>query len=207
MRWGLAMCLGGAALLTAFPVQADEAIARRLAALQALVDPESARAAARHQAAKPGGGAGGAVSGCLQSTWWRATSYGVRSRTERAIRDASLRFGIDTRLIRSVIRHESNYDPRAVSPVGAMGLMQLMPGTARELGVVCPFDPRENVLGGTRYLSRMYRLLGTWPRAVAAYHAGPGNVRAGRIPSVTRRYVTRVLRTWSSQRFATIHLD
>ena len=103
---------------------------------------------------------------------------------------------LDPRLIRSVIRHESNFDPKAVSSQGAMGLMQLMPGTARELGVTCAFDPRQNVLGGSRYLRRMRDELGSWPRALAAYHAGPTRVRSGRLPGETRRYVARVLTSW-----------
>ena len=74
--------------------------------------------------------------------------------------------------------------------------MQLMPETAHRMGVVCPFDPRENVLGGARYLRQLHDRLGSWPRSLAAYHAGPGRVEAGRIPAETHRYVKRVLRTW-----------
>jgi soluble lytic murein transglycosylase-like protein len=99
-----------------------------------------------------------------------------------------------------VIRHESAWDPDAVSHAGAMGLMQLMPGTAEDLGVVCPFDPRENVLGGTRYLRELRDLLGSWTRAVAAYHAGPARVALGEIPDETRRYVRRVIGSWEPGR-------
>nr|MDJ0868255.1 lytic transglycosylase domain-containing protein [Myxococcota bacterium] len=76
------------------------------------------------------------------------------------------------------------------------GLMQLMPATARELGVSCPFDPRENVLGGTRYLRWMRDRMGSWPRALAAYNAGPARIESGHWPAETRRYVARVMRRW-----------
>ena len=74
--------------------------------------------------------------------------------------------------------------------------MQLMPQTARALGANCPFDPRENVMAGTRYLRRLRDRFGSWPLAVVAYHAGPTRVEENRIPGETRRYVRRVLRTW-----------
>jgi soluble lytic murein transglycosylase-like protein len=160
---------------------ADESLERRLAALRAVVVPIRAAPATLPSSACTGRDAPREVA---------------RERTELAIRDASVRFGLDPRLIRSVIRHESNYDPKAVSSRGAMGLMQLMPGTARELGVTCAFDPRQNVLGGSRYLRRMRDELGSWPRALAAYHAGPARVRSGRLPGETRRYVARVLASW-----------
>ena len=119
------------------------------------------------------------------------------ARSIRALRDASLRFAVDESLIRSVIRHESAYDVNAVSHKGAMGLMQLMPATARELGVRCAFDPRQNVLGGTRYLRELRDRLGAWSRAIAAYNAGPARVESGRrLPRETVVYVDRVLGSW-----------
>ena len=78
----------------------------------------------------------------------------------------------------------------------------LMPGTAEQLGVYCPFDPRENVLGGTRYLRLLHDRLGSWRRALAGYHAGPRRVESGRIPAVTRAYVERIMRTWRGGRVA-----
>ncbi|AYH41972.1 lytic transglycosylase domain-containing protein [Azoarcus sp. DN11] len=100
-------------------------------------------------------------------------------------------------LIHAVIRVESNYDPRAVSPKGAVGLMQLMPRTARAMGVVDARNPAENIRGGARYLKRLLEMFGNdVGRAVAAYNAGPGAVvRSGGMPpfAETRRYVPRVI--------------
>lgn len=171
---------------------ADEAIGRRLAALRAIADPSVARAAAARAPA-----ASRATRGaCSAAAWWRLSDYGLRSRIDEAVRDASARYRVESKLVRSVIRHESNFNPDAVSHAGAMGLMQLMPGTARELGVVCPHEPRENVLAGTRYLREMYLQFGSWPKAIAAYNAGPARVAAGRYPRETRVYVRRVIASW-----------
>ena len=120
----------------------------------------------------------------------------TRLEVMRAVSDASLRYGVSTKLIRSVIRHESNGQPGAVSHAGAMGLMQLMPGTARELGVACAFDPRQNIMGGTRYLRELRDRFGSWRLALAAYNAGPARAESGRWPNETKRYVEQVLRTW-----------
>jgi soluble lytic murein transglycosylase-like protein len=189
-------CFTALLLVVASSAAADEAIARRLGALKSLVDPAAARPVSGPQAP--------AHPACAVGAWWRLTEYGVRSRTDGAIRDASLRFAVDPDLIRAVIRHESAYDVHAVSRKGAMGLMQLIPETARRMGVVCPFDPRENVLGGTRYLRRLRDRLGSWPRSLAAYHAGPRRVEEGRVPAETHRYVARVLRTWQPWRAGTL---
>ncbi|MCQ4347450.1 lytic transglycosylase domain-containing protein [Pseudomonas stutzeri] len=101
-------------------------------------------------------------------------------------------------LLHAVIRSESNYDPLAVSGRGAIGLMQLMPDTARALGVSDPWDPAANIHGGARYLRQLLQMFdGDLSLALAAYNAGPGAVlRQGRaIPpyAETRRYVPQVM--------------
>ncbi len=112
------------------------------------------------------------------------------------IEEAAAVTDLSLHLIAAVVWVESAGRPDAVSPAGAQGLMQLMPQTARELGVANPFDPRENLHAGSRYLHQMLRRFGTLPLALAAYNAGPGRVeRYGDIPpfAQTRAYVRRVL--------------
>ncbi len=112
------------------------------------------------------------------------------------IQEAAERYNVPAHLVRAVIRVESNFRPHVVSSAGAKGLMQLMPGTAAEMGVSDVFDPRQNIFGGTRYLRVLInQFKGDAKLAIAAYHAGPGIVSSrGEIPyKATKRYVKAVL--------------
>ncbi len=117
---------------------------------------------------------------------------------QAGIHKAAARYDLPPALIQAVIRAESNFEVRAVSPAGAMGLMQLMPATASALGVEDAFDIEQNIDGGARYLRRMLRQFnGDLKLALSAYNAGPGTVAKynGHVPfSETQAYVARVLR-------------
>jgi soluble lytic murein transglycosylase-like protein len=120
---------------------------------------------------------------------------------DEAISKASRKFRVEPSLIKAVIRAESGFDQKAVSHKGAQGLMQLMPDTAYQMEVADPFDPEENIFGGTRYLSLMLdRFQNNVQLALAAYNAGPERVEEYRgIPpfAETRTFVERVLRYYS----------
>ena len=113
------------------------------------------------------------------------------------IAEAARKYRLEPELILAIIQAESGFDPRAVSPRGARGLMQLMPATARSLGVENRFDPHQNIMAGTRYFRQMLdRVDGCETLALAAYNAGLRNVRKhGGIPpyGVTKRYIRTVL--------------
>lgn len=114
------------------------------------------------------------------------------------------RYGLDPLLVAAIVKAESGFDARAVSPAGAKGLMQLMPATAAALGVRDPFDPSQNVDGGVRYFWDLLQRFGGDVRlALAAYNAGPAAVEQyGGVPpfAETRRYVETVLTTWQTWR-------
>lgn len=113
------------------------------------------------------------------------------------IRRAGTKNGIRQSLILAVIKVESDFNPRAVSPKGAMGLMQLMPNTASDLALTNPFDPRQNINNGTKYLSSCLKMFNTADLALAAYNAGPGLVaKLKKIPPFreTQYYVKNVLK-------------
>jgi soluble lytic murein transglycosylase-like protein len=105
-------------------------------------------------------------------------------------------YQIDPVLVRCIIEQESQYDPLALSPAGAMGLMQLMPDTAWLLGVDDPFDPEQNIEGGVRYFSQQMDTFGSVELALAAYNAGPGAVETwGGVPPYpeTVNYVNSIM--------------
>ena len=119
-----------------------------------------------------------------------------------SIKIAARRYHLPEKLIASVIQAESNFQVDAVSPAGARGLMQLMPATAKELGVDDPFDVRQNINGGAGYLRQMLDRFGGDVRlALAAYNAGPGTVEKynGKVPyRETQDYIERVLKRVSA---------
>jgi soluble lytic murein transglycosylase len=137
-------------------------------------------------------GASGTSSGWLRMPERRPARY------IEDIHAIARQYGVNPVLVEAVVRMESGFDPRAVSPKGAGGLMQLMPGTASALGVVDRFNPRENINGGVRHLRYLLdRYQGSVALAVAAYNAGEGAVDTHRgIPPYpeTQRYVQQVLR-------------
>ncbi|MBX7541918.1 lytic transglycosylase domain-containing protein [Qipengyuania sphaerica] len=118
---------------------------------------------------------------------------------EPLIRQAEARYRLPPRLLQALVWQESRFNPMAISPAGAAGLAQLMPATARELGVTNLHDPAQNIDGGARYLRQMLDRFGAIHLALAAYNAGPGAVsRAGGIPRnrETPEYVRSVVQRW-----------
>lgn len=126
---------------------------------------------------------------------WRRTPLNLAAYKEQ-VESAASSYDLDPAFVRAIIHAESGFNPRALSPQGAQGLMQLMPGTARELGVDDPFDTHANIRGGSKYLAQLLTLFkGDIRLTTAAYNAGPNAVRKhGDIPpyAETRTYVERV---------------
>jgi soluble lytic murein transglycosylase-like protein len=122
----------------------------------------------------------------------------------RYIQLAAANHQVDPRLIKAIIKAESNFDPNAFSSKGAQGLMQLMPATARDMAVHNPLDPGQNIDGGTKYLRYLLdNFKGNVALSLAAYNAGPGNVAPlGRIPRIpeTQQYVAKVMKTYRTYR-------
>lgn len=155
---------------------------------------------------------GAAVPGPLRSLAAYAGLPAKPTTFEPLIRGAAERFGVEPALIKGVIQSESSFNPNAVSHAGAKGLMQLMDGTARSVGVTDSYDPEQNIYGGTKYLAALLRRYGNNEAvALAAYNAGPGTVdRLGirtdadyyakqhLLPGETRSYVPRVIAAMKS---------
>lgn len=126
------------------------------------------------------------------------------SRTEigELIEEYSAKNGLDSSFVKAVIKQESGFNPKATSHCGAKGLMQLMPGTAKGLGVVNPYDAEDNIKGGTKMLSNLLKTYGgNKELALAAYNAGGGAVKKyGGIPpyAETQRYVKNVLKIYDN---------
>jgi hypothetical protein len=130
-----------------------------------------------------------------------STDYGDDTvRYDRQIRRIGTLYNVDPSLIKAIIHTESDFDYRAVSRAGAQGLMQLMPGTAKDLQVSNPFDPHENIDGGTRYFRYLLDSFNDdLILSLAAYNAGPGLVaRTGGVPRIpeTLRYINKVLKQY-----------
>lgn len=123
---------------------------------------------------------------------------------DEAVNNASKKYGIDRDLIMAVIKQESSFDPHSTSHAGAQGLMQLMPGTAKDLGVTDSYDIEQNIDGGTRYLKAMLDMHGNSKQlALAAYNAGQGTLKKrgvdtveeiSKLPYETRDYVKKVMK-------------
>lgn len=127
----------------------------------------------------------------------------TREELDKLVDKVSLALGLDPNLVMAVIKTESNFNHKAVSRAGAKGLMQLMPGTAKDLGVADPFNPVENVWAGARYLKKMLdRHGGNINKALASYNWGPGNFdrygKSGKMPNETRRYISVVNQHYAS---------
>lgn len=123
---------------------------------------------------------------------------------DEAIEKASRKYGVDKSLVMAVIKQESDFNPKSTSGAGAMGLMQLMPGTAQELGVTDAYNIEQNVDGGTKYLKELLDMYGNSKElALAAYNAGSGTLQSrgvkatgdiSRLPYETRDYVQKVMK-------------
>jgi len=131
-----------------------------------------------------------------------STSVSSNTNYDAIIKKASQTFGIPEKMIKSVIKQESGFNSNATSSAGAGGLMQLMPGTAKYLGVSNVYDAKQNIMGGTKYLKQLYdKFGGNFQLMLAAYNAGPGAVtKYGGIPPYkeTTNYVNNIMNTYKA---------
>jgi soluble lytic murein transglycosylase-like protein len=184
------------------------ALAQRIQQLEALIAQTRGVATAGGPQAAPAAGTSfaSALQAAVQSPATGATEEAAGSASEAGagggaydalVQQAAARYGLDPAVLHGLIQQESGFDPNASSGAGAMGLTQLMPGTASSLGVANPMNPAESIEGGARYLAQMmHQFGGNTSDALAAYNAGPGAVsQYGGIPpyAETESYVTKVL--------------
>jgi hypothetical protein len=223
MKGGTLIALIGAATTLGGPVQAGTFWSRERA--DGVVEFTNKQPNGGHWKVlfKTGPGKAAALRGATDLVPPRDASPTRYTRFDRDILDGQAFYGIPEAFIRAVIKTESDFDPRVVSSAGAEGLMQLLPGTARQMGVTDIFDPRQNIMGGTRYLQVLARrfcktpVSGNDPRpltvcstdekvkVIAGYHAGPGAVeKYGGIPpyETTHAYVAMVMRRYDQYRAA-----
>ncbi len=148
----------------------------------------------------PGGSFAGAYAGPNGAGAVAGAGGPVSGQFSDMINMEARKNGVDPALVKAIIKNESNFNPRATSHCGAQGLMQLMPGTARGLGVQNAYDPGQNIMGGAKYIGQLMKQFGGDMRlAVAAYNAGPGNVKKhGGVPPFkeTQNYVVKVMASY-----------
>jgi soluble lytic murein transglycosylase-like protein len=172
-------------LLTAAALSAPQAT--RVTGVQRLLNPRTLLTTAIGEALEP------SVEVAITSVNAIEASHAY----DAIVAEAAKTYGLDPRMIKAVMQTESSFDATAVSPAGALGLMQLMPAVAAELGVTDPLDPRQNIMAGSKYLKQLLDLHGGNVRlALASYNAGPGNVAKYRaVPPFkeTRNYVKNVV--------------
>ncbi|HEV3047676.1 MAG TPA: lytic transglycosylase domain-containing protein [Solirubrobacteraceae bacterium] len=174
-------------------------------ALQSATSADTVAADAPAVADTPAGVPGAEGTGLLDAAYQPASATGGEGGDyEALVTQAAARNGLDPAVLHGLIQQESGFDAAATSGAGAMGLTQLMPGTASSLGVANPMNPAESIEGGARYLGELMRQFGgNTSDALAAYNAGPGAVQEyGGIPpySETQSYVSSVLRNAESYR-------
>lgn len=188
------LVLGSACLLLTAPARADIFMCLQADGVPLFTNlPRDARCQLQRQTK----GSPSISTTALESRIARRIPQATRSRYDEHVQAAARTHGVEAALIHAVISAESAYDPLARSAKGARGLMQLIPETASRYGVTNPFDPQQNIDGGTRYLKDLLGMFGNDLRlALAAYNAGEGAVmRYGKVPPYeeTLAYVPRVL--------------